>query len=68
MRGKMDMMNGRMDQPLYVMMVMAKKEDNLQIIVDAKNIASHLGSSSLHIPELNNPKFGLPLSTLLLRE
>lgn len=30
------------------------------MVVDAKNIASQLGSSSFHIPEVTNPEFGFP--------
>lgn len=57
---EMDVMKGKMDKLLEAMMVMARKEDSPQIIAYARNISSHLGSSSLHIPEVNNPEFGLP--------
>lgn len=60
-REEMDMMNGNIEQLLEDMMAMARKEDNPHIIVDTKNIVSQLGSSSLRIPEVNNPEFGLPL-------
>lgn len=61
MREEMNAMKEKMDQLLEAMMAMAKKEDNPHIIVDAINIASQLGSSSLHISEVNNPEFGLPI-------
>lgn len=59
MREEMDVMKGKMDQLLEAMMVMVRKEDNPQIIIDAKNIASQLGFASLCIPEVTNLEFGL---------
>lgn len=61
MREEMNAMKEKMDKLLEAMMAMSRKEDNPHIIVDAINIASQLGSSSLHIPEVNNPEFGLPI-------
>lgn len=61
MREEMGVMKGKMDQLLEAMMALERKEDNPQIIVYARNISSQLGSSSLHILEVTNPEFGLPL-------
>lgn len=60
MREEMDVMKEKMDQRLKAMMDTARKKENPQKIVDARNIASQLGSSSLHIPEVTNSEFGLP--------
>lgn len=56
----MDVMKGKMDQLLEIMIALARKEDNPQVVVDARNIAFQFGFSSLRIPEATDPEFGLP--------
>lgn len=60
MKEEKDEMQGKMARLLEAMMFMARKEDNPRITVDARNIASQLGSSPLHIRKVNNPEFRLP--------
>lgn len=43
MREEIDVMKGKIDQLLEAMMDTARKEDNPQLAVDAKKIASQLG-------------------------
>lgn len=41
-------------------MALTKKEDDSQVVVVARNITSQFGSSSIRMPEVANPEFGLP--------
>lgn len=60
MRNDIDVMQEKMDRLLEEAMVnIARKKDNLEIIIDARNITTQIGSSSLHIPEVTNIEFGL---------
>ena len=60
MRERMDSMKVKMDKLIEANMVLERKEDNPQVGVDLRNIASQFGSSSLLIPKVANLEFGLP--------
>lgn len=55
----MDVLKVNIDQLLEDMMALAMKEDDPQVVVDARNITSKSRSSPLCILEVANPEFGL---------
>lgn len=58
MRNDIDSMQEKMNRLLKAMLSMDRKESNLEINIDAWNIVAHIGSSSLNIQGVTNPKFG----------
>lgn len=60
MKEEIDDVKGKVDQILEAMLAFTSKEDNPQVVADARNIASQFGSSSLWIPEVEDSEFGHP--------
>lgn len=60
MRSDIDSLQEKMDRLLEAMMSMVNKDDNLEIDVDARNIAAQIRFSSFNILRVANLEFGFP--------
>lgn len=57
MMTNIDSMQEKMDRLLETLLSMARREGNLEITVDARNIVAQIGLSSLEIPGVINLEF-----------
>lgn len=53
-------MQEKMDRLLENMLSTGRKENNSEITTDVRNVAAHIGLSSLNIPRVTNIEFGFP--------